>query len=499
VSNQFDVIIIGGGVVGTAVARELSRYKMKIALLEKEVELAFGVSKSNSGIIHPGTQNPPSSLKGRLCVQGNQLTRKLSKELGFDFRQVGELIVAFNPADLKKLKTIKADAQKLGVKGLKIVGPQWLKTNEPNLNPKIIAALYAPTAAVISPYRLVYALAENAAQNGVKIFTGHKVTGIQYLTPHFSPASTLNLEHRTSNFSPRFTLTTTRGTFQARYLINAAGLYADEIAQMVGIKDIIITPRKGEEYLLDKKLEGISRRLIFPLPTPTSKGILVIKTADGNPMIGPTAKDTTNKEDLSTTEAGLSQVLAAVQQLIPCINQKDIIAYFAGLRPVSGSDFIIRREKQPNNFINVAGIQSPGLTAAPAIALLVVKLLKQSGLKLKKKTSFKKNPRPLPRLFSLSPQKAQTLIKKNYTFGDIVCRCEMVSAQEIRTAIQHGAQTLDGIKFRTRAQAGRCHGSFCTTRLIKIMQAELKLAPTTITKRGPGSNLIKEDLNHANA
>jgi glycerol-3-phosphate dehydrogenase len=476
--KRFDVGIIGGGVIGTAIARELSRYRLSVALLEKETELAFGVSKSNSGIVHPGTQNPPGSLKGKLCVQGNLLMRPLARELGVHFVEVGELIVAPTPADVPRLEKIKTDAEALGVPGLRLVDRAWLAENEPNLSPDIPAALFAPTAGIISPYRLTYDLAENAARNGVRFFTGHAVTGI-------------------SRRSRRFVLHTTRGDFQTRWVINAAGLFADEISRLVGVGDFSIRPRLGEEYLLDKKREHLARHLIFPLPSPESKGILIIKTSDGNPMIGPTARSVEDKTDLATTDEGLQKVLQSVKRLMPCIEERDIIAYFAGLRPTAGEDFIIRHEEKVPGFINVAGIQSPGLTAAPAVALYVADLLRKNGLTLRRKWHFRPHRSASVHLFAVPFSQTEKLIKRDPGYGDMVCRCEMVSAREIRDALRRGARTLDGVKFRTRAQAGRCHGSFCTTRILKIMAEELRLPVTALSKRGPGSELVLGGRDHA--
>jgi glycerol-3-phosphate dehydrogenase len=468
--RTYDVVIIGGGVVGTAIARELSRYKLKIALLEKEEELAFGVSKSNSGIIHPGTQIAPHLLKGRLCVQGNRLVRRCASELKIDFKEVGELIVAFNGEEQKRLSRLKKDAQALGVPGLRIVDREWLNAHEPNINPLAISALYAPTAGIISPYRFVYALAQNAEKNGVTICTQTKVASISVLRP--------------------FTLLTASGTYKARFVVNAAGLFADEISRMVGIDDFKITPRKGEEYLLDKKREHLTNHLIFPLPDKNSKGILLIKTSDGNPMMGPTAQDTQDKEDRTTTDEGLRKVLEGAQKLVPSVTKSDIIAYFAGLRPVAGEDFIVRPEKKVPGFINVAGIQSPGLTAAPALALMVAGILRDQGLVLKKRRIFHKYRKKTPHLFTLPFAAIKKIVKKDSAYGDMVCRCEMVSAKEIKDAIAQGARTLDGIKFRTRAQAGRCHGSFCTTRIMKILAQEKGVGVTAVTKRGAGSEIV---------
>jgi len=472
--KTYDVAIIGAGVIGTSIARELSRYKLDIALIEKEEELAFGVSKSNSGIIHPGTQNPPSSLKGRLCVQGNTLIRKISKELGIDFKEVGELIVAFDEDDIKELLRLKKEAEVLGVPGLKIVDKKWLEKNEPNLNSAAVCGLYAPTAGIISPYRLVYDLAENAVRNGVKIFTNTKVINI----------------NRTDKY---FEINTSSGLFRSRYLVNAAGLFADEISGMLGINDFKIKPRKGEEFILDKKKADLARHLIFPLPSKISKGVLIIKTADGNPMIGPTAEDIEDKEDLSTSDAGFNRVLASARHLIPSINDKDIIAYFAGLRPVAGDDFIIRHEETRPGFINVAGIQSPGLTASPAIAVLTANILKKNGLGLRKKLIFHAHRKKTVHLFEASLSRTGSLIKKDHAYGDIVCRCEMISAKEISDAVRRGAKTMDGVKFRTRAQGGRCHGSFCTTRIMKILAGQTQTPLLGITKRGKGSEIVKEE------
>jgi len=402
--------------------------------------------------------------------------RQLAREINVDFKEVGELIVIFKPDEMPKLLELKKEAELLGVPRLEIVDRGWLKQHEPNLNQEAIAALYAPTAGIISPYRLVYDLAQNAAKNGVEIYTTQKVKKIVPLAAE-----------------KQFEIVTDKTIFRSRYVVNAAGLFADEVSRLVGIDDFTIRPRKGEEYLIDKKRSNLTNHLIFPLPTPISKGTLIIKTADGNPMVGPTAVNIDDKSDLATTDAGLRKVLEDAKKLVPSINQSDIIAYFAGLRPVAGPDFIIRREEKVPGFINVAGIQSPGLTAAPAIAIMVKGLLKESGLKLIKKLFFQKHRKANIHLFSLPASIRGKMVKQDSSYGDIVCRCEMVSAAEVRQAIKNGTRTLDGIKFRTRAQAGRCHGGFCTSRILKIMKEELNLPLTEITKRGEGSEIVKAE------
>jgi glycerol-3-phosphate dehydrogenase len=472
----YDVIIVGAGITGAAIARELSRYRLKLLVLEQEAEPAFGVSKSNSGIIHAGTQNPPSSLKGWLCVEGNRLMREeLAQDLGLNFVQCGQLIAVFDEADLPELEKIKAEGEALGVKGLALVNRAWLDANEPNLGPEVKAALLVPTAGIISPYRFVYALVENAVKNGAELKTSCRVKGVRRIE------------------KGGFYVEAGSQVYTTRFLVNAAGLHADEISALAGAPTFKITPRKGEEYLLDRKREHLANHIIFPLPSKTSKGILIIKTSDGNPMIGPTAHDTDDKEDLGTTDEGLAEVLAGARRMIPSVSRGDIIAYFAGLRPVAGKDFIIRHEDAAPGLVNAAGIQSPGLTSAPAIAVMVADILKKHGLTLEPKEQFHRlRPRPA-HLFQIPLEETRRLIEKNPAYGDIVCRCELVSAQEVRDAIKRGAVTLDGVKFRTRAQAGRCHGGFCTTRILKIMQEELGFPVTGLTKRGPGSELIKDE------
>lgn len=473
---SWDVIVVGAGVTGAAIARELSRYKLKVLVLEKEAEPAFGVSKSNSGIVHAGTQNPPTSLKGWLCVEGNRLLREeIAPDLGLNLVLCGQLIVVFDPADLPELEKIKAEGEALGVKDMRLVDRAWLDEHEPNLGPEVKAALLVPSAGIISPYRLVYALMENAQKNGADLKTSARVTAINRIEKGGFYVQAAGQVHET------------------RYLVNAAGLQADEISAMAGCPSFRITPRKGEEYLLDKKREHIANHIVFPLPTKTSKGILIIKTSDGNPMIGPTAHDTEDKADLATTDEGLAEVLAGARRMMPSIEKSDIIAYFAGLRPASGKDFIIRHEDSCPGLVNAAGIQSPGLTSAPAIGVMVADILKKHGLRLEPKEQFHRLRQRPAHLFQIPLEETRKLIEKNPAYGDIVCRCELVSAQEVRDAIKRGARTLDGVKFRTRAQAGRCHGGFCTTRILKIMQEELGFPVTGITKRGPGSELIKEE------
>ncbi len=461
----YDVAIIGGGVIGCAIARELSRYQLHIILIDREVEVGFGTSKANSGIIHGGHHGKPSTLKGRLEWEGNQKWDPLCAELGFGFKRIGELTVAFTEDDLAVLDTLEKQGAEKGVTGLERWDRDRLRREEPNLSPEIIAALHAPTTGVINPYEACFGLAESAVRNGVTLALGAPVTGLQS-TPD------------------GWQIQTPERAIAARFVLNAAGLFADEIAKMAGVAGVTIRPRKGEEYLLDKRLQGLVQRVIFPCPTPVSKGTLVIPTFDGTLMVGPTAEMVDDKEDLSTSQAGGAQVFDFVQRVVPGISARDCIAEFAGLRAVAdGEDFIIGPTEQPG-LINVAGIQSPGLTAAPAIADLLVQILGDAGLTLTPKPDFQPDlPKPV-HFGSLSTAEQLALGQADPAYGRMVCRCEWVTEAEVRDAIRRGARTLDGIKFRTRAGMGRCQGGFCSARCMELIAAETGQAIASVTKRG---------------
>jgi len=443
--------------------------------LEKEEDVGFGASKANSGIIHAGFHDKPGTNKAKLCVAGNSMYGKLCKELDVPFQRCGALLVALENDELQILEQLKLRGDANGVPGLKIVRSDTLFQLEPKLTKKAKAALYAPTVGVVSPYELTIALAENARQNKVKIFLDTMVEKINIQKDNIKE------------------IKTRQGIFYSDYVINAAGLFADEIARMVGDKFFLI-PYKGEEYILDKKTKGIVKHVIFPLPEENTKGILIIPTVDGNLMIGPTAKKVENRFDLTTTREGLKTILQKVKKLIPAINGADIIASFAGLRATTkNNDFIIGSSSRIKGFINLIGIDSPGLTAAPAIARMVVNLLKEEGLKLVPKKDFQPY-RKWVRFRELSLEQKDKIIRKDKRYGNVVCRCENVTEGEIIEAIKRGARTLDGIKFRTRAGMGRCQGGFCTPQIIKIMAKELNVSPERITKRGERSNILVEKI-----
>jgi glycerol-3-phosphate dehydrogenase len=466
---MIDIIIIGGGIVGASMAYELAKYQLNVTLLEKETELSFGVSKSNSGIIHTGFQDDYNSLKGKLAVRGNFLYRKISSLLDFPFIPTGELVVAF-PGQTESIEKIKENGERLGIPGLEIVDAKWLRKNEPMLSKEIEYALLGPSAAVINPWEVIYAMAENAISNGVKIYCDNEV-------------------HSITRMSSSWRVKTLQAEFESHYVINAAGLSADTISFMAGLKSPRIIPYKGEEFILDRHADRLTRRIVFPVPKNHTKGILIIPTVDGNTMIGPTSNEVSDKEDITTTKKHKDEVLKAARKLAPSINERLLIASFAGLRPTTKEgDFYIKEEQ--NGFINIVGIKSPGLTAAPAIAEYVVNILAKN-MRLTKKKIYNPKRKSIPRFRLLNTKERNTLIKKDADFGEVICRCELVTKGEIKEAIRRGARTLDGIKFRTRSQMGRCHGAFCTSKIMAIMSEELNIPFDEITKRGKGSELIK--------
>jgi len=468
---MYDVAIIGGGVVGCAIARELSRYLLDTVLIESEVEVGFGTSKTNSGIIHPGHHDSPERLKGSLAVRGNELFDELSEELGFAFRRIGELVVAQSEEELPVLDELLRQGQEKGVPGLEIWDRERLRREEPNLSPHLVAALYAPTAGVINPYEFAFALIENAEANGVELRVDSPVEGIDV--------------HEGS-----LTVHTPHGSVDSRFVINCAGVFADRIAAMVGLDDFTIHPRKGEEYLLDKRLKGVVRHLIFPLPTPTSKGILIIPTYDGTLMVGPTAVDTDDRYDVATTYQGSERVFSSVRRICPSIDERATIAEFAGLRAVSSTGDFIIGPTAVHGFINVAGIQSPGLTASPAIARHVLEILVAEGLQLEAREDFDPRLPSPPRFAEQSVERRREMAAVDGRFGKVVCRCELVVEGEIDLAIDHGARTLDGIKFRTRAGMGRCQSGFCTPRIMEMLAERLGIPLHAVTKRGGDSWIL---------
>lgn len=474
----YDVAIIGAGVCGAAIARTLSAYRIDIILLEKCADVGFGVSKANSGIVHAGFHHKPDTLKARLEISGNLMFEKLHYELGFPFRRIGILVVAFSEEQMRTVEHLYHQGQCNGVAGLEICSAERIRLLEPCINPDAAGGLYAPSGGIIEPYRFVFALVECATQNGAVVKTDFKVV-------------------KAVAEKGRYAIFPQQGRcVRARFVVNAAGLYADEISAIFRAEKFSIRPRKGEEYLLDRNSQVYPRHVLFPVPAQNSKGILVIPTVEGTTMIGPTALDVSDKEDVSTTRENLETIFAQGKQMVAGLTKRDIITAFAGMRPVLvGGDFFIAASKKAKRFIQVAGIQSPGLTASPAIAEYVKDLLKKNGLKLTEKKTFNPILAPFVTAREQTPESLSELAAKEPRYANIICRCETVSEAEIVEAIKKGHTTLDGIKFYTRCGMGRCQGGFCTYKILKILARETGGELTDFTKRGPGSFLLTGKLN----
>lgn len=471
--EMYDVIIIGGGVSGAASARELSRYQASICVLEKEEDVCCGTSKANSAIVHAGYDAVPGSLMARLNVKGNEMMEQLSKDLDFPFRRIGSLVICRDEENMPKLRELYDKGQKNGVKGLRIVSGEEVKAMEPNITEHVYAALYAPTAGIVCPFGLNIALAENAYENGVEFRFNTKVEKI-------------------IKISGGYELHTNKGIFQARYVVNAAGVCADTFHNMVSEKKIHITPRKGEYCLLDKSAGTHVGRTIFSLPTKYGKGVLVTPTIHGNLLLGPTASDIQNKEGTNTTREGLDEVLKKAGQNVKNLPVRQVITSFAGLRAhEDGSEFIIGEVEDAEGFIDCAGIESPGLTSCPAIGEMVAEILREK-MGLEKKEHFVSTRKGILDPNTLSKEEHEELIRKEPAYGNIICRCEMITEGEILDAVRRplGAKSLDGVKRRTRAGMGRCQSGFCSPRTMEILARELGVSMAEITKSGGNSRLV---------
>ncbi len=469
----YDVIIIGGGVTGCCIARTLSKYDLNICLLEKETDIASGTSKANSGVIHAGYASPRDYIKRQLAIRGNKLYTQAAEELNFPFKRIGSFVVALEDNQIKQLEEERKKGIEDGIPGLEVIlNKEKIKKMEPRLTDEVVGVLHAPTGGLASPYELTFALAENASMNGVKFFRNRRVVKIthqEYV----------------------FTVRTLAGEFKSRNIINAAGLYAAQISRMLGLDYFSITPRKGEYILFDRNAIQLNK-ILFPMPTKISKGILVCPTLHGNTFIGPNAQNIPDLEDISTTTSGLKEILEGAMKLVPSLPVRSSIRNFAGLRAVPEAyDFIIDNT-DVYGFINVAGILSPGLTATFAIAEKVVEFLELLGEKLKVKEDY--NPsRPKPERFKdFTKEELDKKIQEDPTWGRIICRCETIPEKEIIDAIHApvGATTVDGVKFRCRPGMGRCQGGFCRPRVIEILSRELKKSYEEITKRGEDTNIL---------
>jgi glycerol-3-phosphate dehydrogenase len=477
IEKTADVTIIGAGVSGASIARTLSAYQLDIILLEKEADVSFQTSKANSGIIHAGFHHNRKYLKTELELKGNMMFDRLHRELKFPFNRCGIMVVAMHQEQLKYIWHLYEQGMENGVVGMQMCSRERMLDLEPGLNTDVAGGLYAPSGGIVEPYLYGFTMVESARKNGVKLLTEFKVTGAEF----------------------GGNIYTIRGEdgrrVKTRYVINAAGLYADEISRIFGGEDYAISPRRGEYYVMDKTTKARPRHVLFPVPTPVSKGILIIPTVEGTVLVGPTADGIKDKDDLSTSSEKLDHIFDASRKMMQQVSQQDIITTFAGSRPcLPGADFYIDISQKAPHFIHVAGIQSPGLTASPAIGEYVKDLLTEAGCTLIERIDFDPNLDHEARLGDLTSAEADTLIAENPAYGNIVCRCEKISEAEIINAISKGHRTLDGIKFYCRAGMGRCQGGFCSYKIMKIVMRETGMSYNEISKHGRGSELLIGDL-----
>lgn len=470
-----DVIIIGGGVVGCSVARELSRFDADILLLERGNDVSVGTSKANSGIVHGGYDAKPGTLKAKFNVAGNAMFDALARELDFPFKRNGSMVLCFDKADIGKLLELKEQGVKNGVQGLYVLeGYEAVKAMEPYVSENVVAALVVPNGGIVSPYEMTIAYAENAATNGVEFRFGSEVTAIDKIDGGLQ-------------------VTCADGfTAQAKYVVNAAGVYADVINNMISPDKMHITARKGDYELLDKTCGYMASHTLFQMPTKMGKGVLVTPTCHGNILVGPTATDVTDKDDVATTPEELASAFDRALLTMPSLNRRNIITQFSGLRAhLDTDDFVIGESAAVKGLYNVAGIESPGLSSAPAIAVHVAEEIVKK-LSLGKNANFVAERKGIPHFATLSDEERQKLVAENPLYGRIVCRCETVTEGEIVEAIRRkpGAVDMDGVKRRTRQGMGRCQAGFCTPRVMEILSRELGVPMTEVTKRGGNSQFV---------
>ena len=482
---MYDVVIVGAGVTGCAVARELSRYDLKVCVLEREEDVCCGTSKANSGIVHAGHDAKPGSLKAKFNLMGNEMMEALSEELDFPFRRNGSIVLCFKKEDTGKLEELKRQGEENGVKGLRILYGEEIREMEPNLTENAVAALYAPTGGIVCPFGLTIALAENAYENGAEFRFNTQVAGIEKMSGPDTEG---------------YLIKTDKEEIRSRAVVNAAGVYADTFNNMVSKRKLSIIPRKGEYRLLDKSTGNFVDKTIFQMPTELGKGVLITPTVHGNLMVGPTAYDIGDKEGVNTTADGLAEVALKAALSAEEVPAGQVITGFAGLRAhEAGDDFVIGEAEDAAFFFNAAGIESPGLTSAPAIGAVLAEEV-AGRLNAGRKENFHPERKGIFSVSAASKEELAAKIKEDPAYGNVICRCETVTEGEILDAIRRplGARSLDGVKRRTRAGMGRCQAGFCSPKVMEILARELGCSKLELTKSGHGSYLLagldKENL-----
>jgi glycerol-3-phosphate dehydrogenase len=477
---MYDVIIIGAGISGTSIMRELSKYDLTIVTVDKANDVSVGTTKANSALIHAGYDAPYGTNKAKFNVEGNRIYGEICDELNVPFERIGSYVLGFDEKDLAVLEDLLDNGKKLNIPELRIIETDEILAHEPNINSNVKYALYAPTAGIVEPWELAIAYAENAMDNGAELKLNFEVTAIEQDSDHF--------EVRSDN-----------QTLKTKMIVNCAGVYADDMYNMVTDNDeFTIHPRRGEYYLLDKTTNGFINTILFQTPTEISKGVLMAPTVDGNVLVGPNAEDLSmdQKDNKDTTKSGLDYVKKTAMKTSDQIPFRENIRVFAGLRaePDTG-DFIVEESPKVKNFYNVAGIKSPGLSSAPAIAKYIEKLIVEKLGDIEPTADYNPNRRARIKFHELSQEEKNELIKKDPKYGKVICRCEYITEAEIVDAIHRncGGRTINGIKRRVRPGAGRCQGGFCGPRVLEILSRELGLDETEIVLENPGSNLLVEE------
>ncbi len=467
---MYDVAIIGAGVIGTLTARELSRYNLKCVVLEKENDVAMGTSKANSAIVHAGFDAKEGSKKAYFNVKGSKMMEKVASELGVKYIKNGSLVLAFDDEDMKTVAELYERGIKNGVEGLFVLNREQLLKVEPNIGDDAIGALHATTGAIICPYGLAIAAMGNAMDNGCELKTNFAVKNIE-------------------KGDGKYVISSENETLEATYVVNAAGLFADELNKKVDDSAFSTHPRKGEYFVMDKALGSLVKSTVFVTPSAKGKGILVSPTVDGNLLLGPTADDIEDKTDIETTDEGAAKIRSQAMRSVKGIDMRKVITSFAGLRAVGNTgDFEITAK---DNYVAAMGIESPGLSASPAIAEHIAELLFTMGLKKEEKKDFNPIRRPMDFFKTLSTEEKNALIKERPSYGRIVCRCEEITEGEIIDALTLNpkAKDLDGVKRRTRSGMGRCQGGFCSPSVTELIAKISGVAYEDVTKTGEGSGI----------
>ncbi|MDO5549364.1 MAG: NAD(P)/FAD-dependent oxidoreductase [Eubacteriales bacterium] len=470
-----DVVIIGAGAVGCAIARELSKYQVKVVVVDKRDDIGGDASKSNSAIIHTGYDAAPGTLESQLVVAANPMYDKLAKDLDIPFQRIGAILPAFTDEQYEKLPEIKEKAFKNHVYDVEYLTKEEILEKEPELNPDVKGGLYIPRESIIDPFILVQALAENANENGVDFMLNTEVVDI-----------------KVENGAIR-SVETTNGSIETTFVVNAAALHCDDIAAMVGKADYKVVARRGQFYILDKNTSCKVQNIVLPIPTKITKGKLMTPTIHGNMLVGPTAEDLDDKVDVSTTTEGLDSIYADVSKMIPNVNIRDTITQYSGLRPNRNPEGLhVDVYDDLAGYVNLSGVRSTGLTLSVAMGKYVVEKLKEIGCQLTFKENFQPTRRGIPRFHEMSREEQEKLIQENPLYGTIVCRCETITEGEIVNAIQRplGARTVDAVKRRVRAGMGRCQGGFCGPKVIEILSRELGIPTEEVNKNLPGSYMI---------